>query len=478
MCEYEGKFSVTTKHRPIARAPFLRFFALCVLSFGVMLSSMSAARAACCGCSSGDCSQSGQFIDQAHRDIRDTTNNAFSNGMEAYEDWLTGDFLGDEVVVALADMLSQMNAVAMQYTQIVGAFLDAKTQMETQRTFEKLKFDAHKDYIPSEDFCWFGTNARSLAASQSRAAANSVAMSRMSIARQVGARGSAGASAPDADLRARWAQFVRTYCNVRDNNFIRNTPSGDVLGTGLSLACDHDGPGGSTNAGATEPERVNRDLDYTRLIDEPRTLDVNFTDAEIANSTDDEEDVIAMERNLYGHRVLSRALSGNAVFSEAGQALYMGLRSIAAMRSVAGHSFNAIVSLKTAGTSTDRSAPEYGYETQRYMAAVMRELMSPGASGLGEYIFGLIGTSPSYYAQLEILAKRIYQNPDFYASLYDTPANVARKKVAMQAIELMIDREIYESQLRREMTVSVLLSGKLKPEHRAVNAALGVARGH
>ena len=81
-----------------------------------------------------------------------------------------------------------------------------------------------------------------------------------------------------------------------------------------------------------------------------------------------------------------------------------------------------------------------------------------------EEVFEYIGERPSYYAQLELLAKKIYQNPDFYANLYDKPANVARKGVALKAIELMLDRAIYESQLRREMATSVLLATKLRYE--------------
>ncbi|MCB1532128.1 MAG: hypothetical protein KDJ35_04575, partial [Alphaproteobacteria bacterium] len=69
-------------------------------------------------------------------------------------------------------------------------------------------------------------------------------------------------------------------------------------------------------------------------------------------------------------------------------------------------------------------------------------------------------------------AKTIYQNPDFYANLYDKPANVARKGVALKAIELMLDRAIYESQLRREMATSVLLSTKLRGEVEAANEKL------
>ena len=64
----------------------------------------------------------------------------------------------------------------------------------------------------------------------------------------------------------------------------------------------------------------------------------------------------------------------------------------------------------------------------------------------------------SYLAMLEILTKKVFQNPNFYANLYDTPANVERKAAALDAFDIMLDRAIYKSQLRREMAMSVLLS--------------------
>ena len=89
----------------------------------------------------------------------------------------------------------------------------------------------------------------------------------------------------------------------------------------------------------------------------------------------------------------------------------------------------------------------------------------------------MLGENPSYYAQLEILAKKIYQSPDFYANLYDKPANVERKSVALKAIELMLDRAIYESQIRQEMTMSVLLSSRLRNTFRDINQELPSTAG-
>ena len=106
-------------------------------------------------------------------------------------------------------------------------------------------------------------------------------------------------------------------------------------------------------------------------------------------------------------------------------------------------------------------------QTREFLGAVLTELGVPANE-----VYQLIGERPSYYAQLEIMAKKIYQNPDFYANLYDKPANVARKGVALKAIELMLDRAIFESQLRQEMAMSVLLSSRLRSTFRDVNKDL------
>ena len=67
----------------------------------------------------------------------------------------------------------------------------------------------------------------------------------------------------------------------------------------------------------------------------------------------------------------------------------------------------------------------------------------------------------SYYAQMEILAKRIYQRPEFYTELYDKPANVKRKAAALQGISMMLERDIYDSYLRSEAIMSLILEARV-----------------
>ena len=476
--------------------------------------------ALCCGCSKEDVKNAVKFIKSAHRDpgeLIEGTKDEWDDDLEAYENWLIKTFLNEEVAVATAMMTTQLSAISMHYTQLIGTFLDAQTQLDTQRVIRQLQYEAHRDYVPSETFCHFGTNVRSLAATEDKGRYNALALSKMSLARQMGTANMAGSNNFGADHRSRWKQFVETYCDPLDNNFIDingagapvnplNVPAGEPK-TGLLLACDHDGyvSGFGPDVGARDEGRFNRDINYTRLIERPSTLEIDFSD-NTTNSTivpastlyvppinqpGDEEDVIAMSKNLYGHNVLSRRISSAMMSRFDAKRMYLSLRSVAAKRNVAQASYNALVALKSAGTTHDQSGnttrtnllggnTTFALEekqTRRYMGAIIKQLLPADPELTAANIFSLIGYSPSYFSQLEVLAKRIYQDPTFYSNLYETPANVVRKRVAMKAIELMVDRAIYESQIRREMSVSVLLSSKLRALHRDANKGLVMAKG-
>ncbi|PJF38459.1 MAG: hypothetical protein CUN55_17220, partial [Phototrophicales bacterium] len=136
---------------------------------------------------------------------------------------------------------------------------------------------------------------------------------------------------------------------------------------------------------------------------------------------------------------------------------YLDLRSIAAKRSVAQNSLNAIIALKARG---EPGVTSYMYRLMEDMGVKRSE------------IDDLLGENPSYFAQMEVLTKYIYQNPDFYADLYDKPANVERKGAVLQAIALMQDRDTFDSLLRSEASLATLLETLLQKEHRRVAAKL------
>ena len=66
---------------------------------------------------------------------------------------------------------------------------------------------------------------------------------------------------------------------------------------------------------------------------------------------------------------------------------------------------------------------------------------------------------------MEVLTKKLYQNPVFFTELYDKPVNVLRKRAAIRAIGLMQDRDLYNSLLRSEAVLSVALETMLTEEH-------------
>ena len=96
-------------------------------------------------------------------------------------------------------------------------------------------------------------------------------------------------------------------------------------------------------------------------------------------------------------------------------------------------------------------------EVQPYMQAIVEEMGLSEAEALK-----FINERPSYYAQMGLLTKTLYQNPTFYTDLYDKPVNIDRKIVSMQALEIMQRRDMYRSNLRREAIEAVWLEGALE----------------
>ncbi|MGZ9108293.1 MAG: hypothetical protein ACXW4B_05680 [Micavibrio sp.] len=349
---------------------------------------------------------------------------------QLHQVWMVTVFFNQYILPAMQQMAEQLSAVAMQQMMILGTFLDAKHQLETNRLYQELAAQAHKDYHPSEGMCTIGTVARSLAASDRNATLTALMMAQHSLDRQLLNANSNASEGPKEDLEGRVEQFRTTYCDPNDNN------------KGLTSVCD----------GATQA-RMNKDIDYTRTVANPLTIEVDFSNATL---TDDEEDLLALASNLYAHDIFSQIPEAQLNENEANQQTYMDMRSIVAKRSVAENSFQAIAAMKSSGAT-----PAVG--TAQYMAAVLEELGVSNADAQE-----LIGENPSYYAQMEMLTKTILQRPQFFVDLYDKPANVARKGVALQALALMQDRDSFKSTLRSEAMLSVILELQVMKAQEAV----------
>ena len=354
----------------------------------------------------------------------------------------------DNILPAMMGFADQVVAVSSHQTAIIGTFFDAKQQLETQRTLQRIRARAHKDYHPSTGVCTFGSTTRSLAASERKAELTAHVLSQRFQDRMLGGANTAAAPGPAADKMARIRQFREKFCDPTNNN------------NSLGLLCEHDQDNDLSNStyrsssdgiGASDIQRMNKDIDYLRTIDNKWTLDIDFTNTDL---TDDEEDVLALADNLYGHEVFLRPpgpdllASGPNNFPAIAQS-FMDARAAVAKLSVAKNSFDSITSMKAKGTAGSRDS----------LKLILEELGVTDSDDIDQLLGATTGASdgPSYYAQMEVLTKKIYQNPDFYTNLYDKPANVERKRVAMQAIGLMQKYDLYKSYLRYEAALSVLL---------------------
>ncbi len=395
------------------------------------------------------CSACATEIPQHHLEIQENISDSF----DEHEDWIVNTWWEENILPAMHLFAEQLTVAGELQVEGVGMMLDAKHQLETQRLFQTLSAQAHKDYHPSEGMCTFGTTVRALASSERRSNLAQTTLAQRMMQRQTLGGMGLSSNSGDSDIASRLQRFIQVYCDPADN------------AKGLVNLCQ-------TNA---EPGRRNIDVDYTRNIETRLTLDLDFAPTPpapaagtgAAEETPDEEDVFALSANLFAHSVpslipptkLANADPESNRIMLNNVERYMDLRSIFAKRSVAQNSFAALVSMRAAGDPS--SAP--------FTKAVIREL---GVAD-DEEINALLGDNPSYFAQMEVLTKKLYQNPLFYTELIDKPVNIERKGAALQAIGLMQDRDLYNSLLRSEAVLSVLLETMLVREQEKAASALG-----
>lgn len=336
-------------------------------------------------------------------------------------------------------MTEQFVALMMHQMLILGTFLDAEHQLEVQRILQDMTAQAHKDFHPSFQMCQFGTGVKSLAAADRVGVENAKILDQVLASREHLNANQAASGGVAIDYTHRIAQFKNTYCDLNENN------------RDVELMC---------NSAAGPMDRRTRDIDYHRTVHYPYTLDVNYLDAQ---KTEDEKDIIALGRHLYASTTID-FMPEQLMNETAAQSLFMDVRSIHAIRSVARSSFAKIVGMKSEGDEDSH------YEVAPFLHHIIEELGVPISE-----INSFLGQNPSYFAQMEVLTRKIYQSPEFYTNLYDKPANVRRMGVALQALELMQDRDRFESALRREMLISLILELKLRKYQEDMNSVIFAA---
>ena len=350
-----------------------------------------------------------------------------------HREWMVKEFWEAKLLPGLMLMTEQLTVAGMQQVQIIGTFFDAKHQLETQRLFQELTAQAHKDYHPSEGLCTFGTNMRSLAASDRNVEFTAQVLSERALARQT-LQSDTVAGPLGADAASRFNQFMTTYCDPKDN-----------AGT-LEGLC---GTGG-------KDARRNKDINFTATLSVPTTLQMDMTVGATGDrNRDDAQDILALAANLYGHKPLPIVPRATLNFEDdapsGGLRVYQDARALVAKRIVAHNSFAAQAAQKAMGEK----------EVAPYLTALLKEMGIPEKD-----IEEMLGERPSYDAQMKVLTQKLFQNPNFYTDLYDKPANVRRKAVAIQAINLMQKRDTFRTLLRTEANLSMLLEMEVANEQR------------
>ncbi len=350
-----------------------------------------------------------------------------------HREWFIKTVWEAHTLPAMMLMTEQITATAIQQAMIIGTLFDAKHQLETQRILQSMQSDTHATYTVSEGMCQFGTMTRSLASTERKKDITQFALAARSSQRQLLNGDGISGGGPADDLRSRFDQYKNVYCQ------------GSELSGGIDEICD-----------APNHTRAFKDVNFTAMA-QNENLDLDFT---TATSTDDETDVMALQANIYGHKIMPRIPEQKLSNEDGGINIegvytYMQMRALLAKRSIAQASFAAYVAERTQSNAS----------VQPYMQAVLEEMGITAVEAQD-----IIGLRPSYYTQMKFLNNTIYQSPDFYADLYTTPENVGRKIVSMQALTLKSRLDAYDSMLRKNVNLSALLETYLDQyEDKVVN---------
>ena len=321
-----------------------------------------------------------------------------------------------------------LNFVLLDATAI-GGFLDGRDLMNATRSLQLSTARTLKNYTPSDSICRFGTLSKSVALASENATKNQLGFSRILMDRNTQKQGSAYTD-PGAGVTAMINDFRTKYCDKKDNNGF------------LEGYC-------GTSA-ATSDKLYNHDVDFTRVFDVPLTLNADFSDD---STTPEKSAAVALFTSL---TYMPPLMSGDAgQFDPNNSLTTQDIRALSGMKNVAANSFAALVGQKAKSTANGSAT---------YLNQVLGELGVDNAAATQ-----LIGANPSYFAQMEVLTKKIFQSSVFYANLYESEANIDRQRVAMKAIELQQDRDFLESLRRREMLLSVLLNSKIRGEASKAN---------
>ena len=319
-------------------------------------------------------------------------------------------------VTGLYKFGNQVNENILSQTATLGGFIDAQNHNAAKLALQQGQARAANVFAPSEQLCRFATLSGGMAASDEKARVNKLNLSRALLQREMSTVNMIGAEGDPA--QGRMETFARTFCDAHDNS------------RALRNLCEK----------SKDDRRFNRDVDYTRTVEAPSTINLDYTSSNPPSV--DQQDIFALAENLFPIKSVNRIYNDPA-FSYEGD----NFRSLQAIRSVAKNSFVSLLAEKGSGSGGGGT----------YISSLLQSLgFSKSQADL------LVGPNPSYFAQMEAITKRVFQDPNFYMNLIESPENVERQRAAMRAIKLQQQNDFAASVKRREMLLATLLELKLR----------------
>ena len=324
---------------------------------------------------------------------------------------------------------------------LVGNVLEGQSNINSIQSFQAKSAGAILNGQSSEQVCRMATLSQSLAKSDFSGVAHQKAIAQILQDRDLGRVGSlyyngSGINIEDG-LCGRITLFEEKFCDGKDEN-----TSLDKF-CDVKVTCSKDD---NDRVISNDERQLNADVDVTRILDVPLTLDVNFVGNNSIENDKDEVPLLALAENLFPSLPIARKIKDP--LNRTQEQNYMKLKSLMAARNVARNSFASYVAEKAKGD--DVGVAPFALNVMKTMGVNQTEAEK------------FLGKNPSYFAQMEVLTKKLYQTPDFVTALSTSAANVDRIRIAMKAVDLQQNADFLESMYRREMMLATYLEQRIQ----------------
>ncbi len=393
-----------------------------LMGFAVAMVTSGAVQAAC------NCDPTTMAL---HLRTQQNVKQFIDNEYRKHKQFLEQKFWNEKLEPALQEYTQQEVMSTQERTKALAAEADAAAANKIAVAVGEKQAENALTYQPNPQVCGVASGVRNLALASAVGQEVVTETTTASVDRRLAIDVPEGKSPQEADIDARRETLTDRFCDP------------DAWGGAMRGVCKQAG------------DLKNRDITYRDTVDAPWTLDIrpDYTSKDKDEWTNDEVAVDAMRTNLFGHELYPRPTAAEFKNRDV-QIGYMNQRALEAKRNVAQYSFDTLVGQKAAGSEA----------AKQWLEASLSKL----GLQMDDETRAKIKDKPSYYAIMEVLTKRMYQDPNFYNNLIQPGPQVAQTQASLQAVGLMQMRDVYESMLRSELILSLIVEMELGEQQEVV----------